>query len=106
MRVSKSLMNSRESSDQQGVLIGENQKRIIIIGVIEVFLPSIPVEAIESVAYAATKERRPVETIMEEEMKQTLTFSKEAEDEHSTEWLKIFSQEAGQEITAVLEAIE
>jgi hypothetical protein len=37
---------------------------------------------------------------MEEEMEQTLTFSQEAEDEHSIKWLKIFSQEAGHEITA------
>jgi hypothetical protein len=31
---------------------------------------------------------------MEEEMEQTLTFSQGVEDEHSKEWLKIFSREA------------
>jgi hypothetical protein len=39
-------------------------------------------------------------------MEQTLTFSEGAEDEHSIEWLKSFSQEAKQDITAVLEAIK
>jgi hypothetical protein len=43
---------------------------------------------------------------MKEEMEQTLTFVRKVEDEHSTEWLKIFSQEAGQEITMILEAAE
>jgi hypothetical protein len=41
---------------------------------------------------------------MEEEVEQTLMFSQEEEDEHSTEWLKIFSQEAETEMTAALEA--
>ena len=39
VRLSESLMNSEESSDQEGVLTGENYKRIMIIGGIEVFLP-------------------------------------------------------------------
>jgi hypothetical protein len=43
---------------------------------------------------------------MEEEMEQTLTFSQEEEDEHSTKWLKNFRQEDGHEITTVLEATE
>jgi hypothetical protein len=56
MRLSESLMNSEESSDQQGVLTGENQKRILMIGGIEVFLPDSPVEARACVADAATTE--------------------------------------------------
>jgi hypothetical protein len=106
MRLSESLMNSEESSDQQGVLTGEDQKSILMIGGIRVFLPHSPVEARECVADAATEERQPTETVMEEEMEQTLMFSQGEEEEHSTEWLKIFSQEAEQEITAVLEAAE
>jgi hypothetical protein len=106
MRLSKSLMNLEESSDQQGVLTGENQKRIMIIGGIEVFLPSNPVEARACVADAATTGGEPEETVMEEEMEKTLMFSQEAEDEHSTKWLKSFSQEARQEITTILEAAE
>jgi hypothetical protein len=59
MRLSESLMNSEESSDQQGVMTGENQKRILIIGGIEVFLPSIPVEARACVADATTAGGQP-----------------------------------------------
>jgi hypothetical protein len=40
MRLSKSLMSSEVSSDQQGVLKEEDQRRILIIGGIEIFLPS------------------------------------------------------------------
>jgi hypothetical protein len=68
MRLSEGLMNSEESSDQQGVLTGENQKRILIIGGIEVFLPSSPVEARACVADATTVGGQPAETVMEEEM--------------------------------------
>ena len=39
-------------------------------------------------------------------MEQTLMSPREEEDEHSEEWLKIFSQEAKQATTAVLEAAE
>jgi hypothetical protein len=99
-------MNLEESSYQQRVLTGENQKRILIIGGIEVFLPSILVEARACVADAVIEGGQLAETVMEEEMEQTLTFSQGAEDEHSIEWLKIFSQEVEQKITAVLEAIE
>jgi hypothetical protein len=55
VRLSESLMNSEESSDEQGVLTGEDQKRILIIGGIEVFLPRSPVEAKEFIADAAPK---------------------------------------------------
>ena len=68
MRLSESFMNSEESLDQQGVLTGENQKIIMIIGGIEVFLPSNPVEARACVVYAATAGGYLEETIMEKEM--------------------------------------
>jgi hypothetical protein len=44
MRLSESLMNSEKSSDQQGALIGEeeDQRCILIIGGISIFLPSNP----------------------------------------------------------------
>jgi hypothetical protein len=54
-----------------------------MIGGIRVFLPNGPVEARACVAYAATTGGQPAETVMEEEMEQTLTFSQEAEDDHS-----------------------
>jgi hypothetical protein len=104
MRLSESLMNSEESSDQQGVLTGENQKIILIIGGIRVFLPRNPVEARVCVADATTTGGQPKKLVMEEEVEQTLTFSQGDEgDEHSEEWLKIFSQEAEKEMTATLE---
>jgi hypothetical protein len=49
MRLSESLMNLEESSNQQGVLTSEDQKSILMIGGIRVFLPHNPVEASESV---------------------------------------------------------
>jgi hypothetical protein len=77
-----------------------------MIGGIRVFLPHNLVEASESVENGATTGGKLAENVMEEEMEQTLMFSQEVEDEHSTEWLKIFSQEDGYEITAVLEIAE
>ena len=55
MRLSESLMNSEESLDQQGVLTGENHKRILMIGGIQVFLPESPIEARACVADATTE---------------------------------------------------
>jgi hypothetical protein len=49
-------MNSVEGLYRQGMLTGEDQKYILIIGGIEVFLPSIPVEATTHVAGASTGE--------------------------------------------------
>jgi hypothetical protein len=64
VRLSESLMNSKESSDQQGVLTEEEDHRhILIIGGINIFLPSIPVEASAHVEGAA-EERQPTKTVM------------------------------------------
>jgi hypothetical protein len=127
MRQSESLMNSIENSCQQGVLISEDscgffyhvneyddklktctilkedQKNILIIGGIEVFLRSNPLETEGCVAEAATKGGQSTETVMEEELEQTLMFSQAEGEDHSAELLKIFSQEAEQEIIIVLE---
>jgi hypothetical protein len=64
-----------ESSDQQGVLTGEDQRYILIIRGIEKFLPSNLVEEKLCVAEATKEDRLPAETVMEEEMEQTLMFS-------------------------------
>jgi hypothetical protein len=125
MRLSESLRSSGESSYQQGVLIDEDscgfvnhvneddeklntsitkeedQRSVLIIGGIKSFLPSNQAEASISVA-GATIEGQPIETVKEEEMEQTLMFSPAEGKEHSTELLKIFSQEAEQEMTAAL----
>jgi hypothetical protein len=50
------------------------------------------------------EEGQPEKLVMKEEVEKTLTFSQGDEgDEHSEEWLKIFSQEAEKEMTAALE---
>jgi hypothetical protein len=49
-------MNSEVSSCQQEKLTEEDQKCILIIGGIEVFLPNSPVEARACVADATTEE--------------------------------------------------
>jgi hypothetical protein len=96
-------MNSEESSDQQGVLTGEGQKYILIIGGIEVFLPSIPVEARGCVVDTTTECGQPTNTVMDEEMEQTLMSTLEEGDRHSEEWLKSFGQKVGTKMTATLE---
>jgi hypothetical protein len=139
MRLSESLTDSIESSYQQGVLMDEDscgfadhvneddeklntltiqeedQRSILIIGGIQIFLPDSPVEARACVADATTEEGKPMVTIMmkekiseasqgeEEEMEQTLMSTPAEGEEHSEEWLKIFSQEAETEMTATLE---
>jgi len=110
VRLSESLRDSGVSSGQQGVLIGEDscgfaghvneyddklktctiqeedQKSILMIGGIWVFLPHSPVEANKGVADAKTSGGQPDKLIMEEEVEQTLTFSQGDEgDEHSEE---------------------
>jgi hypothetical protein len=89
MRLSDSLMNSEVSLDQQGMLTEEDQRSILIIGGIEIFLPSSPVEARACVADATTEEGQPTVTVIEEEEKEkTLMFSPAEGEEHSTELLK------------------
>jgi hypothetical protein len=83
MRLSKSLTNSEESSDQQGVLTGEDQKSILMIGGIQVFLPHSLVEANEGIADGETTERQPTDIVMEEEVEKTLMFSQGEREEHS-----------------------
>ena len=58
-------MKSTESSYQQEELVEVDQRSILVIGGIEIFLPSSPVEARACVAGAAT-EGKPAETIKEE----------------------------------------
>jgi hypothetical protein len=103
MGLYNSLMNSEESSDQQEELIEEDQKRILMIGGIKVFLPYSPVEASMCVVDAATTERQLVVTV--EEMEQILEATQVEEKEHSKEWLEIFIQEYEAEIVVALKLI-
>jgi hypothetical protein len=103
MRLCESLMNSELSLDQPEELTEEDQESILMIGGIQIFLPLSPVEVRACVAEAA--ERQPAETVNEEGGLEQMLEASQAEegDEHSEEWLKIFSQEAEKEKTAALE---
>jgi pyruvate/2-oxoglutarate/acetoin dehydrogenase E1 component len=86
-------MNSAESSYQQGELMEKDQKCIMIIGGIQIFLPSSPVEARVCVADAVV-ERQPVVTVIEEEEKeQILKSTPVEEEEHIVEFLTQWEME-------------
>jgi hypothetical protein len=74
-------MNSAESSYKQGELMEEDHRNILIIGGIQIFLPSSPVEAKVCVADATTEEGQPTVTVIEE-MEQML-ISSPTEEEHA-----------------------
>jgi hypothetical protein len=64
----KKKMSSAVSSYQQGKLIEkEDQKSILMIGGIKVFLPYSPIEASVCVSNATTVEGQPVLTVKEME---------------------------------------
>jgi hypothetical protein len=63
MRLSESL-RTQVSSDQQGVLMEEDQRSILIIGGIQIFLPISPVEASAYVLLQMQK-GQPVVTVIE-----------------------------------------
>jgi hypothetical protein len=98
-------MNLEVSSYQRGEIIEEDQKGILMIGGIQIFLPYSPVEVNVCVADATiATEGQPTETVKEEEEEgeKTLMSIPAEEKEHSEEWLKIFSQEAEKETAAAL----
>jgi hypothetical protein len=74
IRLFETLMNSEKSSDQQGVQTGENHRCFLIIGGIELFMPSSSVEAITCVA-STRKERQPKVIFMKEEKEKRLKYS-------------------------------
>jgi hypothetical protein len=128
VRLSESLRSSKVSSCQRGVLIDgdscgledhvnedgdklktftiheEDQRSILIIGGIKIFLLNSQVEASAHDESATKEEGHLAVTVIEEEDKeQTLAFSPTEGEEHSAELLKIFSQEDEQEMTTALE---
>jgi hypothetical protein len=66
MRLSESLMNSYRNSYQQGVLVEEDKRSILIIGGIGIFLPISQVEASAQFS-GVVEERQPTKTIIKEE---------------------------------------
>jgi hypothetical protein len=81
----------------------EDQRYILIIGGINIFLPSNSVEA--NAHDESVVEERQLANIFIEEQEQTLTSSQEMkeEEEHSTKCLNFFSQGDEQEMTAEIE---
>jgi hypothetical protein len=113
MRLSVGLMNSEVSWDQQVQLTGEEDRRnLLMIGGIGVFLPFSQEEAEIYVASATMAEEQSDVTVREEEqsamtvreeeeLEQTLEAAQadDEDDDHSEEWLSIFSQEAKENAT-------
>ena len=81
----------------------EDQRSLLIIGGIKIFLPNSQVEANAHDESVAEEEIQPIETIKEEEMEKTLMSTPAKGEENSAELLKIFSQEYEQEMTIALE---
>ena len=79
-------MNSEVSSYQQGELMEkEDQKSILMIGGIEIFLPLRSVEVRACITEGATVEGQLVETVMGEESEQMLEAAQEERKEHFEE---------------------
>jgi hypothetical protein len=92
--------------DQQ-MQLTEKEEDLLMIGGIQIFLPFSQEEAeICVVGAAIAEEGQLAETVREEELEQTLEAAQadEEEDEHSEEWLNIFSQEAEEAVALKLTA--
>jgi hypothetical protein len=87
-------MNSELNSDQQMQLIErEDQRDLLMIGGIAIFLASSRGE-VKVFIIDATKAREKQPDVTIKELEKTQVFSQAVEeDEHSKEWLNIFSQE-------------
>jgi len=64
MRLSESLINSVESSYQEGELVDKDHKCILIIGGIQIFLPSSPPEASMSAAHEDVMQQESKKEVM------------------------------------------
>jgi hypothetical protein len=69
------------------------QRSILIIGGIQIFLPSSPVEARACVADATTEEGQPTVTVIEEEEMEQTSESSPAEEEHADKVLTPWEKE-------------
>jgi hypothetical protein len=90
-RLFESIMNSAESSYHKGEMVEVDQRIILIIGGIEIFLPSSPIGARSCVAGEAI-EGQPTETIKEEK-EQTLMSTPTKKEDNSDEFLTQWEQE-------------
>jgi hypothetical protein len=89
-------MSSELSSYQQGQLTEkEDQRNLLMIGGIEIFLPHSPREAKTCVADTTTTKRQPTVNFVKKEGEKKLMFIPSEEGkENSEEWHHSFSQEA------------
>jgi hypothetical protein len=85
-------MKSLNISGQQRVLTQKDHRYILIIGGISIFLTINPVEACAHAKSATVAEEGQLVVIVMEEKEKVLTSTPVEEEEHSTEFLKIFSQ--------------
>jgi len=86
-------MKSIEILYKQGELMKEDQRIILIIRGIEIFLPHSPIEA-RACVVEATTEGQPMKNVIEEEVKeQILKSSPSEEEEHIVEFLTPWEQE-------------
>jgi len=93
LRLVEGLMSSEMSSDQQGDLTEEDHKYIMIIGGVEVLLPSSPVEATTHVAGAAIGEGQPTTIVIEEEEKEQMLMSSLLEEENAIKMITPWEKE-------------
>jgi hypothetical protein len=91
--ISLGLMNSEVSLDQEGMLTEEDQRSIMIIGGIRIFLPRSSVEASVCVANATTKEGQPTNTIKGKEEMEQMMISTPTEEEHADKMLTPWEKE-------------
>jgi hypothetical protein len=80
----------------------EDQKCLLIIGGIEIFLPLSPVEVRACVVDTTSNSRRTTSCDCQKRWSRYQRLAQAKEKEHSEEWLKSFSQEAEKETTAAL----
>jgi hypothetical protein len=101
-------VGSKKNLDQQMQLtVEEHQNDLLMIGGIELFLPSTQEEVENSVVHAATVEQSQLEmTVEEEELEQAFgTAQADAKKNECSEGqLKIFSQQAGEAVALRLTA--
>jgi hypothetical protein len=71
----------------------EDQRCILIIGGIQIFLPSSPIEATTHIADAATRKGQPTVTVIEEEEIEKMLMSSPVEEKHANEMLTPWEKE-------------
>jgi hypothetical protein len=93
VRLPKRLMNSTRSSYHQGELMEEDQRRIMIIGGIEIFLPNNQTEATSQSLGAIEEEGKPAEIGIMREKEKILMSTPVEEEDHKVKILTLWEKE-------------